>query len=185
MDRRDAIKQTALIMGYTFSATTLSSIMAGCEAGAKPFIPSFLSPEQFKTISAIAETILPKSDTPGAIDVKVPEFIDGFLDQVMPLEGREKFMAGLNQFMQTTQTDMGKSFDNASAEEQASYLVQLEDSTEKEILDFYRGMRSMTIRGYFTSEEIGTKFLKYDPVPGMWQGCTDLEETTGGIAWTL
>ena len=47
------------------------------------------------------------------------------------------------------------------------------------------GLRSITIWGFKTSEEIGEKVLAYDPVPGVYNGCISLKEATGGKAWSL
>lgn len=37
-------------------------------------------------------------------------------------------------------------------------------------LPFYRQVKALTLLGYFTSKEIGTKVLVYDPVPGPYKG---------------
>jgi gluconate 2-dehydrogenase gamma chain len=70
MDRREAIKRTALLMGGAVSASAIMGIMKGCTP--KPTIdwkPSFLTEDQGLTVSTLAEIILPKTETAGAIDV--------------------------------------------------------------------------------------------------------------------
>ena len=35
------------------------------------------------------------------------------------------------------------------------------------------------------NEYVAKNLLSYIPIPGDYKGCVDLEETTGGKAWTL
>ena len=80
MDRREALKRTAWIMGGAVSAPAHMGILKGCAA--KPTIdwtPVFLSSDQGTLISQVAEIIIPKTDTPGAIVVCVDWFIDQIL----------------------------------------------------------------------------------------------------------
>ena len=50
---------------------------------------------------------------------------------------------------------------------------------------FATNLRNMTIMGYKTSEYIGEEVLAYLPLPGEYIGCGDLQELTGGKAWSL
>ena len=49
---------------------------------------------------------------------------------------------------------------------------------------FFRLIRSATILGYFTSEEVGRKVLHYDPVPGRYEGCIPIDQV-GRRNWTV
>ena len=44
-------------------------------------------------------------------------------------------------------------------------------------------LRSATILGYFTSEEVGRNVLHYDPVPGVYNGCMPISQV-GRRNWT-
>jgi hypothetical protein len=46
-------------------------------------------------------------------------------------------------------------------------------------------LRGLTIWGFKTSEFIGEEVLAYLPVPGEYIGCGDLQELTGGKAWSI
>src|SRR5690242_4936396 len=99
MDRREALKRTALAIGGILSAPTIVGILNGCTA--KPTInwkPQFLSEDQGILVSQVAGIIIPKTDTPGAKEVGVPGFIDLMLKDVFPPEDRDKFMKGLEDF---------------------------------------------------------------------------------------
>ena len=50
---------------------------------------------------------------------------------------------------------------------------------------FANNLRGMTIWGYKTSEYVGEEVLEYLPIPGEYIGCANLNEVTGGKAWSL
>ena len=49
---------------------------------------------------------------------------------------------------------------------------------------FFAKMKELTLTGYFTSEKVGKEVLNYDPIPGDYKGCRDIEEV-GNVNWTI
>ena len=99
MDRREALKRTAWVLGTAVSAPTIMAVLKGCAA--KPTLnwkPVFFTEEQAGLVSQLAETIIPKTDTPGAKDAGVPSFIDLVVKDCYKKEDQEKFVAGLKAF---------------------------------------------------------------------------------------
>ncbi len=95
MDRREALKRTAWIMGGVVSAPAIMGVLKGCAA--KPTIdwkPVFLSEDQGILVSQVAEIIIPKTDTPGAKETGVPGFIDLMLKDVYSKEDQDRFLVG-------------------------------------------------------------------------------------------
>lgn len=72
MDRRMLMRNVALLLGAA-SVPTLS----GCKAMMSS--DGALDESQMKLLTAIADTIIPKTDTPGAAEVGVPKQISGML----------------------------------------------------------------------------------------------------------
>ncbi|MDQ6634663.1 MAG: gluconate 2-dehydrogenase subunit 3 family protein, partial [Gemmatimonadota bacterium] len=71
IDRREALRRTALLLGGAISAPTLAAMLAGCEtpapaAGDSGWAPRALSTAQGAQVATIAEHIIPTTDTPGA-----------------------------------------------------------------------------------------------------------------------
>jgi hypothetical protein len=181
MDRREALKNTLLAMGYTIAVPSLVSIFNSCSGNNSiTWKPLFLSGEQATVVAELAETILPKTQTPGAKDLSIDRFIDKMLHQVFSPADQKLFVAGLAGFEKQSKDLNGKSFVDSSPEERKKLLTKLEQETEKTPpsvwginlkkdagpLPFYRQAKSLVLLGYFTSQEIGKKVLVYDPVPG-------------------
>jgi hypothetical protein len=181
MNRRQAVKNTVLVLGYTMTVPSLLGILSGCQSDkTKTWEPQFFSSKQGNTISELVETILPRTKTPGAKDLNIDQFIDRILFQVLPKEQKESFLQQMDAFEAEAKKVTGKSFVDASPEDRTKLLSKLEQETEKAPpsiwginmkkdagpLPFYRHIKELTLLGYYTSEQIGKKVLKYDPVPG-------------------
>src|SRR5690349_5124063 len=111
MDRREALKRTAWIMGGAVSAPAIMGILKGCKA--KPSIdwkPELLQGDEALIVTQVADIIIPKTDTPGAKDVGVPRFIDIMLKDCYTKEDQDHFLSGLKAFDAGAQTEYGDSF---------------------------------------------------------------------------
>lgn len=197
MERRTAIKQTALILGYAISGSALSGVLNGCKADTSPgWTPEFFTADQLTTIGDIAECILPKTETPGAKDLLVDRFVDKMLKMSYSEAEQQSFLEGMTAFEADCETANGKAFSTCSAEQQTAFLQKHEDQSppmppsvwggqlgESDPVPFYRQLKSLVLLGYFTSEEVGENILNYDPIPGQYRGCVPLAEI--GKAWSL
>lgn len=187
MNRREALQKAALLTGIAVSGSVTSAILQGCQAEHIPnYEPVFFTKEQMKEIAAMAETILPNTaDSPGAIDVGVPEFIDIIANDTLKPEQQEKAKAGIDAMIEAGKTENGKLFSQLSAEDQLTYLTKVDQAAKSEGGNsYYLQMKQLVILGYYTSEAVGTEVLAYDPIPGAYVGCVDLSEN-GGIVWSL
>lgn len=194
MKRRDAIKRTALIMGYTVSVSALAGIMQGCNVeptGSTPdaiWKPSFFSDIQIKNLAEAAERILPKTETPGAKDVMVHRFIDELMKSIFKPEDSKAFAAGLDKLEADAQSAHNKSFADLEDAQKDALLttamnnaeMENEKNPDAETPPFFTALKELTFTGFFTSEKIGKEVLVYDPVPTKFEGCIPLE----GNSWT-
>lgn len=190
MKRRDVLKGLGLSMGYVVATPTVISILQSCknESTTAEWMPTFLSPDEGQVLKNIVDLIIPTTDdSPGAVDVNVHKFIDAYLDKVSD-EGEQKaYKKGMEAIIAT----LGKPVKNCKSEDYDAVLAKY-FSTDANIADLdesamktLQGIRSRTIWGFKTSEEIGEKVLVYDPVPGLYNGCISLQETTEGKVWSL
>lgn len=182
MQRRDALKHTALAVGLGLSATTITGALSGCGPESLGWIPEFFTEDQARLISAISNTLLPATDTPGALDVGVPQYIDTMVGKYTEEEEQQAFVTALTKFDEDAKAANGKSFASLSAEEQNAYLKKVAEAGEG---NFFRQIKGMVFRGYFTSETVGKEVLNFLQIPGEYKACIPLSEVPNGRAWTL
>lgn len=85
MNRREALRNVALLMGGAISATTLGIITNGCNTSSDKNGELF-SQHQQNIIAELADTIIPATDTPGAKVAAVGPFISMMVSDVIPKE---------------------------------------------------------------------------------------------------
>jgi hypothetical protein len=185
MERREAIKRTAALMGGLIFAPTMLGVLKGCTPSSGEWTPAVFTKEQANLVSALSETILPAGELPGAIDVGVPGFIDKMINEVYDEEQERMFVDGLDLFEKNCVEQTGKSFSDLTPEEQFEYasLINME-SIEAEMMEgpqFFLIFKELTMVGFFTSEAGATQVLRYEQIPGYYDGCVPLEEV--GRTW--
>jgi hypothetical protein len=182
IDRREALRRAALLLGGALSASTVAGVVAGCEArrvAAGAWRPRALTSEQAELVATIAEHILPETDTPGARAVGVDRFIDAMLAEGHPPRERERFLAGLAEVDARARRICGRDFLQCGTREQRTLLEQLDRESspaEGSAVPFFRTMKELTLLGYYTSEVGATRELRHAPVPGRFEGCVPLAQ---------
>ncbi len=197
MDRRKALQRTGLLAGATVLMPSILSLFQSCKKENRlDWQPAFLKEEEAKTISALVDMILPRTETPGALDVKADMFIDKVFAETYDIAGQENIRAEIAAFNADCKNKFGAIFIDLSEADRTKVLQEAEATTgkfnpgvwgtfvgEQKPIGFYRSMKSMAIWAYFTSEEMGKKVLSYDPIPGNYEPCKPLSEV--GNRWSL
>jgi hypothetical protein len=190
MNRRDAIARVSLLLGGAILGT--EAFLSGCTNAPDKKIGGVganFSNDDIAFFDQIAETILPKTDTPGAKDAKVGEFMARIVKDCYTDKDQKVFLDGMQALNDASQKKNGKSFMDSTPEQQHDLLVDL-DKEQKAYQDkkgkddpshYFRMMKELTLWGYFTSEQGATKALRYVAVPGKWEGCIDYKK--GDKAW--
>jgi len=186
MNRREALRRTALLLGGAVSAPTITALLAGCDArtGEKGWSPRALNAEQSELVATLAEHIIPETDTPGARSTGVHRFIDTMLAEYYAPADRSRFLAGLDDVDARAKRSGGKTFLRLTPTEQVALLRQLDrDAYAQPATPFFRTMKELTILGYYTSEPGATRELHYVRVPGRFEGCVPLAQV--GRTWAV
>lgn len=115
-------------------------------------------------IAALAELIIPATDTGGAKAAGVPDFIEMMVTRWFDAAEREHFLAGMAAFAKGATEAFGKPFDRLSGIDQAKYFGGLLASAEAAPprppakpadpprSPFVVLMKRLTVFGYYTSE---------------------------------
>lgn len=188
MNRRKAILKIGFIGG------SLTLFYAGFKAWKLVKSPDIQMLEGNKVlIDDLADTIIPKTDTPGAKDVNVGEFIIKMIKDCTPRHSQNNFIEGLIRVEEHSNSNYNKPFSRCSTVEQESILSFFEKSdapaggivgkVERKLIgdSFFVTLKKYTVIGYCTSELGAKQGLSYDYIPGKYVGETIL--LPGQKAW--
>ncbi len=154
-----------------------------------------LDAHQNATVTAMAEVILPQTDTPGAKGAKVNEFIDVILTEWATDAERKRFLTGLAGVDERSNKLFGKAFVDCDPAQQESLLRAMDEEwvreeylpkphttgyqkRDQQLQDSFFGVfKRLTLVGYYTSEIGFTQELKKVIIPGSYHGCTPINNT--------
>lgn len=186
IDRKEALKRVAYLMGGAISAPTILGVMSGCTASQA--LPENFSPAQITFLGQVADIIIPPTDTPGALEAGVPKFMDDMIFTIWDEEDRKYFLSTMENFQAKADKELGKPFAEATDQERKDFIYKEHEDVFGGDIDwdaprpFIWQMKEITFTGYFTSEIGMTQVLQYSMVPGRWDGCITFEEA-GGKVW--
>ncbi|HYM75338.1 MAG TPA: gluconate 2-dehydrogenase subunit 3 family protein [Candidatus Dormibacteraeota bacterium] len=188
MQRREALRLLATGTALQLAPQKLFAVLREARSliQSQPS-PRALKTHQYATVKTIAELILPRTETPGATDVGVADFVDLMLTEWYDEPERNRFLAGLADVDSRTKTLFGKDFLECSSVQQSEILIALGQqiageagSSRSQRLNnaaashgshFYSMMRHLTLTAYYTSEAGATAELHFEIIPDRYQGC--------------
>jgi hypothetical protein len=215
MNRREALLRVAGLMGGSLSASAILAIRKGFAAGnglaggdglaasngysattSAAHEPSILSASQMDIVSGVSAVMIPRTDTPGAVDVGVPGFIDLMLRDVYTQSERDRYLAGLADFDATAVAESGKQFVTLETTQQLALVRKFHDAAVAEERRLRRAhahperpfilmTKELTLLGFFTSQVGSTQVLQYVAIPGSYHACIPLEQAGNGKTWSV
>jgi len=190
MNRRDALTRVGLLLGGTIVGAEM--FLSGCTNSPERNIGGAgtnFSNDDIAFLDEVAETILPATDTPGAKDAKVGEFMARIVKDCYTQDEQKIFLDGMKKLSDASKQQNGRPFLESTPEQRHNLLVALDkeqkayaaSKKEGDPTHYFRMMKELTLWGYFTSEPGATKALRYVAVPGKYEGCIDYKK--GDKAW--
>lgn len=171
MNRRSAIRNVFIIS----TGAALLPACAGEDKGVIPLKNLSLTGSQEKVLSALTESILPKTRSfAGAADLKAHEFLLTMMDDCTSPEEQKKFMEGQKAFNELTRNRFGQLFSGCSDQQKKELLQAIEAKKDipDDVLRFYETVKRYTIQSFTSSKEYMTEVRKYKMVPGSdFKGC--------------
>ena len=156
----------------SLGTTDLADIAERIHASiAKGTAPRILTATQYAIVVAASEQIIPRTDTPGATDAHVADFVDTMLADWYDPADRDRFLAGVDPL--ATQ-----GFATADASHQLALLTALDDEvtalrgTDPHAAgEHWFGMlKFLTVWGYYTSQAGIEQELREQFLPGYYKG---------------
>jgi gluconate 2-dehydrogenase gamma chain len=203
MNRRQFIEFTSLILaGGSLSAKVHSAeYQQQLFTLGKNFIEqpvSIFTVRQRQLVRRLVEIIIPRTDTPGALDAKADHFIELTVAHYMTPEERKTFVTGLNGLQ--ADIDNADDLERGDLQEEAlqgdaltGLLIERLTELEEQYADapwyqmgnrlgngfdstapFICQLKELTVVGFFMSEVGATQVLRHNPMPGDFKGETPL-----------
>lgn len=167
------------------------------------------SPDDIALLNDIADVIIPATDTPGAREAEVGDFIAIAVTECYEPPMQSAFVYGLEALERRCQSDYGASFRTLAAADRVAVLSAIDGERKYrelwlrgergvrlvvrpltgvlpppvQVPHFFTMMKELTVLGYFTSWPGATKALRHKLVPGAYDGALPYKK--GDRAWAM
>ncbi len=134
--------------------------------------PRFLTAGERATVSAIADAIVPRTDTPGALDVGVTAWVDFLAAEWMNDRERAELRDGLAAMELHAVAAYGLGWPALDAVQRLGELDWASSPLDADTpaKRGYRRLRGHVLHGYLTSERVRREVLKVNITPGRYRG---------------
>jgi hypothetical protein len=168
LDRRHMLEGLAALIG-------LSALPAQAFAAAAKK-PPLLDAPTTALLASISDTLIPRTDTPGAVQVKVPATVDALLRDWANPTHRAAHIAALKAIDTAAHAKTGKACALLTPAARKTFLTgyDLENFSNP---DYYK-LKDLLVTTYYMSEPGATQELRYEHVPGAWEASIPLTKDT-------
>lgn len=187
MNRRELLRMVAVVTGGAVIGGEF--FLEGCKnPSAGPGVA--FTEDDIAYLDEIAETIFPKTTTPGAKEAKVGQFMTVMVNDCFDKKDQDGFHDAMKKLDDACDKKHGHSFMKASSEERKDLLTAIDkeradyqkNKKKEDPPHYFQYFKQLTITGYFTSKEGRTGATRYEPVPGKYIG--DLDYKKGDKVFT-
>jgi sugar phosphate isomerase/epimerase len=143
------------------------------------FQPFFFSAAEYKDVSALADVIVPKTETPGALDARADEYTDLMI--WLEQESHKSVRDQMQHFRDLCAKRYGKPYAALTADQRIEFVKVLNDKSlpaaDRPALSFFGRIRGLVVKAYYASpqgllEDLGYKGNTY---VAEFKGCTHPE----------
>ena len=203
-----------LSVGAMVASPSILSLLQSCQAAEEPWIPDFYTQDEGLFVKKVMEVLLPSTgNLPGAVELNLHVFIDKYQKEVLLVDEKGPHRKSLELAMKDMFSKSGleslsdaddadyeallKAHLSGSYAEQESMTDEIDDHLDSNnddptglpenvrIYHFLNDLRNLSIWAYQVNEQVGKNIMAYKPIPAEQQGCVDLDQATGGMAWSL
>lgn len=168
MNRRELLKLIAIATGLPLIG---ADVLTAAENAAKPAGATHVfTPEEIRFLDEVAETIIPRTSTPGAKDAEVGAFMAVYAADCYTDDQRTLFLSAISDIEKRSQAEHKKAFLELTAEQRQALLAALDKQAKAEQTPAkphaFTLVKQLTLLGFFTSKIGATEVLVYDEIPG-------------------
>lgn len=178
MHRRTLLRAAILLVGGSIVGLPGDLLAQTGSAG-----PKFFTPAQYAILTAVAETIIPKTDTPGAKEAGVPKNLDSLMVAWASKERQAQFRALVDAMDVATRSAAGVPLTGRPAAERLEAVRAFDEQRLTARDEVYAKFKELVLTLYYFSEVGATKELRYELIPGKWEPGIEIKSDTR--AWAV
>lgn len=179
MDRRALMQRTMALLGAT--------ALAGCDFLPGSKTSASLGPDQAKLLGVFADTLIPATDTPGALGAGVPKTVAQMYSDWASDKTRAELSGALDRIDAAARKARGKGFAELSPADRQAFLAEHDKAALVDVPppadapkgnpfapvisvvdNGYAKLKELVATTYYFSEVGLTRELVYEHVPGGW-----------------
>lgn len=173
LDRRNLL---AVVAGLIGAAALPPSALAAAGAAPSP-AQAAVDPATRALVAAVADTLIPRTDTPGARDAGVPATFAALLRDWASPARRAACLAALQAIDAAARSTTGSGFARLSAARRTEVLSAHDKARLGSDAD-YTMTKELLVALYYLSEPGATRELRYEHAPGAWEASIPLTPQT-------
>lgn len=172
VDRRALLLGAVVLLG---GAGALSRFTGKSSRDASTSGPG-MNAEQFALLEQVTETMIPTTDTPGAIAAGVPVFMRHMLAEWASSASRMELAEVLEGVEKHAWAKFGAAFVELPPERRYEVVRGFDEERLGRKNPAYTKFKYLVLVGYYQSEIGATQELRYELVPGAWRSCVPFSE---------
>ena len=136
----------------------------------------FYTSEEYALVTRISDLIIPRTETPGAVDANVPGYMDGLMTDWANNETKNAHRSALRQIKVELDRRASGNFLEASGSEAEQSLVSFDAAAFEQDGDAsgYKRVKGYVSQSYFATEDGATEELKWVAFPGRWDPSVEI-----------
>lgn len=175
MDRRASIRTMLYIAGGTL-------VLPACfRQSGRPSIELVnlkVSDDDEALLERLVETFIPETDTPGGKALLLHLFVLKMVDDCHGPEDQRSFEEGLRAFTGWAREELNAPFMEAGKNDREALLARIDEAGDP-AGKFFSLVKRRTTQGYMNSQYVMTNLIKYELVPGRYNGYFPMERADG------
>ena len=173
MQRRSAVKNIALSIG---ASIILPSWANAWNQNSFQHNYAKTSTSQEILLAEIVETIIPKTNTPGAKELNIQQFVPKMVMDCYDKKAQDVYKKGFDLVENNAKKSFSKSFTELDPKLRLEVLNKMSKSENSDEKNFIQLVKGLTIQGYLNSEYVMTNLRIFEFAPAHFYGCVPIKK---------
>jgi hypothetical protein len=182
LDRRQLLTYAISLVGGSVAVTAFGGVTQSriaTESG------TYFSSSRRALLDEVADLMIPATDTPSALEIGVPEYIDKMMARWATQDTKKAFDTVLDAIDAQATSARGKAFLALEEDHRLDVLTEYDAANLtgdlKSMMGDYARFKELLMTAYYLSEIGATRELRLEEVPGPFRG--DIPVSEVGRAW--